>query len=50
MTENKNELIKEEEINGDGFGDEFMYIVPPQHIKVVTVKVRKGQEVKILVE
>lgn len=45
----KSELLEEIELNEQGYSNEYMYIIPPAHVKVVTVKISKGQEVKIKV-
>lgn len=42
-------LLEEIELNEQGYGNEYMYVIPPDHVKTVTVKISKGQEVKIKV-
>lgn len=51
MNENElenNELVCEEEIEEEGWGNEFVTFIPRPEVKQVTVKLKKGQ--KLIVE
>ncbi len=46
MDEN-NKLIKEEEIQGQGYGKEYVTIIPRPDVKEITVKLKQGQKLKV---